>query len=238
MMKLKLIVTGTGRCGTVFLARWLTSLGMPCGHESIYDYRGLEAAKRRLSGEEKVCLSFCSTTKRDEEGKWHSIPEWLKDLNDIVADSSYMAAPHLEHIECPILHVVRHPSKVINSFCNYIDYFTSHEPQNVYEQFIYKTLPELTHEMPQYDRAALYYVLWNRMIEPYAGLRWDIEGNPNVVMNWLGIKGEVFEDKSINTFKKPAKRFAIRDIQSNDIKNQLIEICRSYNYSCLENLMA
>ena len=34
--KLDFLVTGTGRCGTVYMAELLTSLGIPCGHESLF----------------------------------------------------------------------------------------------------------------------------------------------------------------------------------------------------------
>ena len=57
-MNLKYLVTGTGRCGTVYMARILTSIGIPCGHETIFDYRGTRGARKRLFGEEQLRLSF------------------------------------------------------------------------------------------------------------------------------------------------------------------------------------
>jgi hypothetical protein len=35
-----LLITGTGRCGTQFMAEWLTRSGVPCGHEAVFSYRG------------------------------------------------------------------------------------------------------------------------------------------------------------------------------------------------------
>jgi hypothetical protein len=37
---LKLLITGTGRCGTRFMADWLTASGTPCGHEKAFGYAG------------------------------------------------------------------------------------------------------------------------------------------------------------------------------------------------------
>jgi hypothetical protein len=37
---LDLLITGTGRCGTKFMAEWLTRSGVPCGHEAVFSYRG------------------------------------------------------------------------------------------------------------------------------------------------------------------------------------------------------
>lgn len=37
---MKVIVTGTGRCGTGFMARVLTEAGIPCGHERVFTHWG------------------------------------------------------------------------------------------------------------------------------------------------------------------------------------------------------
>lgn len=238
-MNLKLLITGTGRCGTVYMARWLTQLGIPCGHESIFDWRGLDLAKKRINGEEKPVLSFCSTSRKTLDGEWDDIPRWLDDVESIQAESSYMAAPFLDQLKgLKILHITRHPVKVINSFCNYIDYFKSHVADNQYESFIYKYLPELTMELPtSYDRCALFYILWNRMIEPYADLRWPIEGDPRIVTDWLGIEGQPFENKKINTFKKDALPFHIHQLQDRWIREELIKIIYDYGYFESKNLI-
>ncbi len=231
-----LIVTGTGRCGTVYMARWLTSLGLPCSHEAYFDWRGLESAKRRMTGEQKPVLSFCSTNRMDEHGNWQSVEKWLPDIRLLQGEASYMAAPFLEHLDMRVLHVTRHPSKVINSFCNYINYFSSSEPTNNYEKFIYEHVPELTEEMPQYDRCALYYVRWNEMIEEHTSMRWPIEGDPAFVTKFLGLSGSPLEDKKINTFERPAKKFSVKEIETDWIKQELMTMSKRYGYSISENL--
>ena len=238
-MDLKFLITGTGRCGSVYMARWLTKLGIPCGHESVFDWRGIDLAQKRINGEAKPVLSYCSTTQKNASGKWDNVPKWLDDIDQIQAESSYMAAPYLDKLKgVKILHVTRDPVKVINSFCNYIDYFKSHIPDNRYENFIYKHLPELTQELPTpYDRCALFYILWNRMIEPYADLRWPIEGDPKIVTDWLGIEGQPFENKKINTFKKDVFPFHIHQLQDRWIREELIKIIHDYGYFESKNLI-
>ena len=86
MKKLQYVVTGTGRCGTVFLANLLTSVAIPCGHESIFTNWGIEEARARLEGQAPIWISAISRA---------ACGDWLPDA-DIAADSSYMAAPFLD----------------------------------------------------------------------------------------------------------------------------------------------
>lgn len=234
-MDLKYLITGTGRCGTVFLARVLTSLGIACGHESIFDWKGLSSAKKRLNGEEPIELSYASKMKF-ENNQWIEIPQWI-DKNNIEADASYMAVPFLrEDIlhDTKIIHVVRHPVKVINSFCNYINYFSSEKPTNSYENFIYKNLPELTNTMPVYDRGALFYIKWNKMIK--SDFFYKIEDNTQKLLDFLGKTGNHFSDTTINTYKKSVDKFTLNQIKDKNILDELIELSKEYGYR-LENMM-
>jgi hypothetical protein len=69
MRKLKLVLTGTGRCATGFYAKFLTSAGATCGHERFFGVGGLEAALDVLAA-----------------GHWVGT----------VAESSWLAAPFLD----------------------------------------------------------------------------------------------------------------------------------------------
>ena len=80
-MHLKYLITGTGRCGTVFCARSLTNLGTPCGHESIFDWRELELAIKKINGEKTPELSLVAAKNVLDE-------EWSLDLNSLEAESS------------------------------------------------------------------------------------------------------------------------------------------------------
>jgi hypothetical protein len=240
MVNLKYLITGTGRCGTVYLARFLTSLGIPCGHESIFDWQGCRGAEKRLLGEEKVELSFVSQASYNGKD-FKDLDDWI-DLNHIEAESSYMSAPFLgEDIlrDIPVIHVVRNPIKVVNSFCNYIDYFKSGVGTNSYEQFIYRHIPELKEDMNQYDRACLYYVLWNEMIEKHDVFFHRIEDDKRSLLDFVGVSGNYFDDNSINTLKKVAKnKFASpTQIENQDIQDRFVEIGIRYGYNMSLRMM-
>jgi len=232
---LQYLVTGTGRCGTVYLSRLLTSVGIPTGHESIFDWRGLEDAKRRLFCKDKICLSYCSITRRDINSNWHPLSKWMRDPNKIVAESSYMAAPFLESniLEgTKIIHLVRNPIKVINSFCNYVDYFQEDKPTNLYEKFIWEYVPELSEIESQYDRAAWFYVRWNQMIDSACvDLFHRIEDGPEPVLEFVGKSGDYFDDRDINTLKRHGSpHFTFEQLESEEIKKSLTEVADRYGY--------
>lgn len=244
MRKLKYLVVGTGRCGTVYLARLLTSMGIACGHETIFDNRGMEGALSRLRGEEPLSLSTVSQTQFD--GEHHQLlPDWLGSIDNIVAESSYMASPFLYH-EClegtKVIHVVRHPVKVINSFLNYMDYFQKPIPSSLHgmawEYFIYNHLEDLKDEsLTPEERAACYYVKWNRMIDEHLvgkpHIRVKAEDGPKDIAKFVDYKGpvgDVFDDRSVNTFRRPAKKFFFANLKEGPIKEELVTQSALYGY--------
>lgn len=242
MRTLTHLVSGTGRSGTVFLARLLTSVGILCGHESIFDYRGIEISKRRLSGELPIVLSGCSGDKYDPVTNTCTPVFWHPNVAGIVADSSYMSAPYLKDDMLSTtlkIHAVRNPVAVIDSFCNSINYFSQEIASNVedridYEKFIFEQLPELSESMPQYDRAALYYILWNQMIEnSNPNVFFRVEDNPRILLDKLGVGNDVhyFNDQKVNTFKRmKSDVFDSSKLQVKDIKVKLFDLADKYNY--------
>ena len=245
-MNLKYLITGTGRCGTVYMARLLTSIGIPCGHETIFDYRGTRGARKRLIGEEPLRLSFVASTNYDiQQNKFHPI-DWLPDVSMIVAESSYMAAPFLRCDllkDAKIIHVVRNPVDVVSSFCNHIDYFSNTpNPGNlVYETFIYRHIKKLKVKMPQYDRAALYYLRWNEMIENQKpDFFFRVEDDPKDLLKFLGVPDDVeyFKDKKANTLKKKdSLGFNWTQIESRQIRKEFIEVSKKYGYDLYDCLI-
>lgn len=233
MDDLRFLVTGTGRCGTVFFARWFTSLGVPCGHESIFDWNGLDIAILRIQNKIPKALSIISQENCDAMN-------WINPIT-IQAESSYMSAPFLDHKilnNTKIIHLVRSPVKVVNSFCNYHNYFQNpklHEDK--WESFIYKHIPELDQELTPYDRACLYYVRWNELIEQKLNNRGfhfcRIEDDISKVFDFVEIPptSEMFNDKSINSLKKPASNFDVSLISSSEIKKIFIQMGERYGYN-------
>lgn len=240
-MELKYLVVGTGRCGTVFMARLLTSLGIPCGHESIFNWQGIEYAVKILSGEYMPCLSHASTVTW-KDGECHDEVNWLEDMTSIQAESSYLSAPYLQHDflqKVKIIHVVRDPVKVVHSFCHHINYFNT-EPKTAWEDFIYNQLPELKTSMPRHDRACLYYIMWNEMIEKAKiSFFHRIENGPKPVMDFLGQYSESpFSNTEVNTYKRWSKEhFNIHLIQSKEIRERFVNIGRKYGYKMGSVLM-
>ena len=86
---LELIVTGTGRCGTGFAAKWLSSVGIRCGHEAVFTPHGMGQARYMLV-----------------QGP------------PLMADAAWEAAPFLRWRlleDVPCIHLVRHPKRVAAS---------------------------------------------------------------------------------------------------------------------------
>jgi hypothetical protein len=236
MRKLKYLVVGTGRSGTVYMAKLLTSLGVPCGHEAIFDYRGIEAARARLCGEISLETSWVSRAVRNSDGTWRELSPWLQEIASAEAESSYLAAPFLLD-ECltntRIIHVVRNPIKVIQSYCHYVGFGLSHVPSNGYEELIYSHLVELTVPMPQYDRVALFWLRWNAMIEKVCPAFFHrIESGPEAIRDFIGGVGEPFDDRTANTFRRASSdHFSPKKIQSKEIREEFIATGRRYGYS-------
>jgi hypothetical protein len=205
---LRYIVVGTGRCGTVYLAKLLSSIGIPCGHESIFSHDGIENALLRIKGELPVGVSEIGKMASEKEEE-----EWFeKGTTEIVADSSYMAAPFLNH-ECfkdtSVIHVVREPMKVINSFVSGLGYFTHRalkdDKLKDYHNFIYNYIPRLYEQMDPISRAALYYIKWNELIEKRSKdknyLLYRIESDPHIVFSFLGISPTKFYSNTKSNHK-------------------------------------
>lgn len=243
MKKLDYLVVGTGRCGTVYLARLLTSLGVPCGHECCFDWRGFDYAKAKLDGLIPIETSECSQVKF-EDGIHIPVAKWL-DESAIVAESSYMAAPFIQSEifkDTKIIHVVRNPVRVINSFVKYLEYFVNRHPAlwypaKKYEAFIYYHCSDLYWDLSQEERAALYLIRWNKMIEKLSEgkdyILHRVEDDPQPIINFIGKERpeSFFNDRKANSFEKVKEQFTLNHLPPSRIKDELIELGKRYGYS-------
>lgn len=243
MKQLDYLVVGTGRCGTVYMARLLTSLGIPCGHESVFDYCGFKTAIARLEGTEPLRLSLVSQVKFHLDSEVpERLPEWLPDLESIRADSSFLASPHVR-LKClentKFIHVVRNPIKVINSFVNHLDYFKEAKPSSenglAWEEYIYAFTPDLYQETSQKMRAALYYVRWNQMIErrlkDLNHIRVRVEDGPGQVIHYTKTQTvNVFDERTANTQQKSREPFRLDDLPKGAVKDDLLAMMHRYGY--------
>lgn len=247
MKNLKFLVTGTGRCGTVYLAKFLTSIGVPCCHEGVFNYDSEDVVKRiensKIRNLSKCSMDMAMLQHNQEPNLW-------VDPKKTVADSSYLAVPYLNYPlmkNIPIIHVVRNPIDVISSFVLDLGYFSEITPHNdrnnnygeVYEKIIWNTIPEIAFAQTQLERACWYYHEWNRIIED-AGksrkyLRINIEDfDKTALCDFVGGKKDLiqssFDDKKANTNKNRNFKVSINDIPSGFFKQLIIKKAKDYGY--------
>ena len=218
-MKLKYVITGTGRCGTLNAAHNFTRAGVPCGHESIFDYKGIDAAKKRLSGETKICASEISL----KNGYWF-------DPILIQADSSYMSTPFLgnELLEdVSIVHLIRSPLEVISSFVKNLGYFeTLNSP---WEKFICLHAPSILNFETPIERACEYYFQWNSMIAKHKTTLHKIEEDINILFEKLGINRIDQASEEKNIFGNRNDNFKVEDIPT-PLKHKIESFLSEFNY--------
>lgn len=167
---IKYLITGAARSGTGYMAQVLKSAGIPCGHETIFSHGGLESAELAVLGQ----------------------PE-------LEADCSWLAAPFLadEWLEdvC-IVHLVREPRKAIESVIS----VKALEQDTPYSRFAFRHLAELRDWRRPEERAACYWLAWNRMIAPHATIWHRVEDDPQILLGLLGLEynGPLFDDRTYN----------------------------------------
>jgi hypothetical protein len=232
MKKLRYVVTGTGRSGTVYLAHLLTKSGLPCGHESVFTPWGLEEAIARLEGRSAIQVSSMSL---------ESCSDWLTGVGEVVADSSYMSAPFLDHAvlkDARIIHVVRHPMDVINSFVVGLNYFQQWIPPDPWHWFMYTHVPQLRLDYHPLERAALYYLRWNQMIETRsAGKPYFFCPVETITSKLFVYLGRQCDDENLLGARKMNSRmdgkaeYTFEDIPAGPIREELYKLAERYGYT-------
>lgn len=215
MRHLDVIATGTGRCGTGFVAQFLTSAGLACGHERFFSHGGYEAALEML---------------RDH---------WLGTRGE----SSWLVAPFLDREplwDALPVHLVRHPKHVIESMLRVGPGTTP-----AYDVFCRQHIPELAQYTPDtVDYAACRYVYWNRLIEEKLAGRecifFTIEQEPIELLESLAQHGiydmrlragrVLFDDRAHNTKDGTAADVALDDVADIALREALAEMSARYGY--------
>lgn len=236
MIHLKYLVVGTGRCGTVTAAKMLTKAGVPCGHESIFDYVGLDVAVARLRGNAKISLSYCST-HYNKDHAWKELPPWIDVSQGVQAESSYMAVPFLDDplvAMAKLIHVVRNPLDVIPSFCDQLMYFNEAAPREKceYEKFIYKYAPQVWEGRTRYERATLYYILWTDKIKRQTTKFYKIENQLEDLFRDLGLAypGRIDKEQQNSVRPRTMLPFTVDMIQDKKLRERLVATCEYYGY--------
>ena len=214
--RLKYLVVGTGRCGTVSISRLLTQAGVPCGHESIFDSQGLDKAIERLKTN-----AFAQSYTCARDG-WE-LPDKIE------ADSSYMAVPFIDSSflkNTKIIHIVRNPLEVISSFVYGVKHFQDNSVVKEWDDFIEYNLPSIRDFNTPIEKAAHFYIEWNKMIK--ADILHKIEDDPKELLEKLSLPTDKIYEHKANSFHRNTT-VTLDDMPDNIIED-LVDLSAQYGY--------
>ena len=209
----EIVVSGTGRCGTGYIAQVLSSAGRPCTHEGVFNRQGWEYAWEQMQ------LRIAN-------------PHW-----DFHAESSWLAAPFLDKPEledATVVHLVRHPKDVLDSFLRLMVY--THPTYGPYYKWMAEKIPQIEAlERPE-DRAAYWYIKLNQMVERRADITHRVEDDPRDLLDKLGIEHywdkELFNNRKYNA--RPGygpSNVMPEDISIPALHTELLRMTERYGYS-------
>ena len=155
--------------------------------------------------------------------------------DDYDVESSWMAAPHLNSdpaCSCTIVHLVRHPVKVINSFLA-LDFYNK---ETAYTAYLNSHI-DLSQHANEIDRACHHYISWNKMISESLSrcnnyLLFRLEDNPQHLLQDLGLSGPNFADKRYNSRAATDSDKTIRErIAASQLELQLTQYAGELGYT-------
>lgn len=205
-----LLVTGTGRCGTGFASKVLTSAGVNCTHEGIFNLNPSTDPFEQMQ------------LRRDN-------PAW-----GWQAESSWLAVPYLDRPEMrglTVVHLVRHPKTTIDSIVR--TGILAPETRNKYWRWQRDQVPGLDPTAPPAEQAANVYLWWNWAIEQYAHLFHRVEDGGEVLLDKLGIDyepGQVFNDNRYNARVGFAPSDIYLETLPARLRDELQTMCERYGY--------
>jgi FkbM family methyltransferase len=191
------------------MSQLLTSAGVACTHEGVFNLSGWD-----------VALSNLTLRRKNPQWGWE-------------ADASWLATPFLDRSEIDALTVVqlvRHPKLVIDSHLRLMLYCLRLDP---FYKWMAEYAPGLAHCHTPENRAALWYVILNEMCEKRTDIRHRIEDSDIDLLDALGIE---YAGKMLFDNKKYNSRYGFgpSDVQLDDIsqplRDRLIEMSERYGY--------
>ncbi len=207
---LEILVTGTGRCGTGFIAELISSAGVHCTHEQVFNPMGWSYAleQMRLMNER---------------------PEWKW-----IAESSWCGAVYLDRPELAgvtVVHLVRHPKKVIDSHLR--EWKANHPYYSPHYHWLEKHLPELAEYDTPEGKAACKILRLNEMIEARADLFHHIEWDPRGLLGALGINWngrELFNNPEHNAHPGRKESDVMLGDLPAELRGPIAEMTERYGY--------
>lgn len=118
---MKYIITGTGRCGTNFMAKLLISVGIPCGRESVFNLSMKNPGKLKADSSWMALPYLEQWPEKWAEAKvihlvrnpWDVIRGWLFDFESVFSvwksGKAYRATNHFLMAHTPGLKEIEHP---------------------------------------------------------------------------------------------------------------------------------
>lgn len=207
MRKLPLIVTGTGQCATAFYAKFLTSAGIPTGHEAFF--RPFDKHKERL------------------ERVW----------KHLIADCSWLAAPylHIPQLEDALLvHLIRHPKGYIES-CHRLTPWQSPEYTSFAQRHC-KELQQYNTTVNYAAAKYVYWNEMIERAPQQKRILFHIEEEPNTLLYhmmdycFFSDAEDLFDDRTFNCHHGKHVEIGLDDITDKFIRAKLEIISERYGY--------
>lgn len=170
---LKYIITGTGRCGTGYAARLLSSAGMPCGHETVFSFDGYD-------------LLRAPGLKADSS--WLAAP--FLDDEDLAGIQVVHLVRHPQHVIESLVRM-RFFSGEVEAYQPYLDFARKYLP----------SLDDLDCPIEKASFFYIYWNRLIEAVKPDA-IRVRVEDGPGAILEALGIDPgdwELFDDRTYNT---------------------------------------
>jgi hypothetical protein len=208
---MKYLITGTGRCGTGYVALVLNSTGVTkCTHEQVFNVRGIDFAREQIA-----------MRRNNPQWGWDGESSWYATayLDDSILDG------------VTIIHLVRHPKEVIDSQLSMGNW--THPAYNGAKALL-PYLPGLALCRTPLEMSAYWYVEWNRLIEPHADIFHRVEDDVRILLDKLDVEhiGKVlFDDKKYNTRRIYPSDVNLREDLSEPLCSEIIEMAHRYGYS-------
>ena len=159
----------------------------------------------------------------------------------VEADSSWLAAPYLHAVRCPILHLVRHPLDVLNSMegIRFLDGGIT-ENNCLYERFARRFLPELDALADSRERHMRFIVSWNAAINRYTHRRMRLEDGSRESLRrhlsdlglapYPGTWGEKpYPFSRANS--RPRTTLTVGDLPKGSLRDEFVAQAREFGYS-------
>lgn len=210
MYNINYIAVGTGRCGTGYISKLLTSGGIACGHEKIFTYLGVRNPKSTGS-------------KLVADSSLYAAP--------------FFDHPIIKN--ATIIHVMRNPINILNSYLrlNIVAKIRSGDLGGA-RNFMQHHEPALLGASNIVDAIALWIINWTKKIEkaPQHRVIFNVEKPSNELYNLIQVKVPnnrvLFKDRHYNN--KKHKKHAYPPMTINDIslqyRRQFHDLCSQYGY--------